>query len=153
MKRICRICGKTFETCKNELFCSPECRRENHRRKERERHAASYEQRKHEKPLLKMRCEECGKEFTTRNSTQRFCSAQCSGNYHRPKSTAKLQPKLSSKARSKSLDDWCKEAAECNLDYGNYRALIESGKTFDELKTRADSQGVSGHSHHRKVAW
>ena len=43
------------------------------------------------------------------------------------------KPELHSE--TKSLDDWIREAAECNLDYGNYRAQIELfGKTFEELK-------------------
>ena len=176
MIQTCRICGKTFETHKNELFCSPECRIENRRRLSRKKlveikcaycgkifetkttakkycsdkcREASYEQRRREKPPIKKRCEECGKEFEPRLSIQRYCSPQCAEIYNKPKSTAKSPPK----PKCKTLSDWCREAAECNLDYGNYRALIESGKSFDELKARADSQGVSGHSHHRKVAW
>ena len=46
----------------------------------------------------------------------------------------------------KSLSDWCREANECNLDYGTYRALIAQGKTFDELKSLADNRGYHAHA-------
>lgn len=176
MIQTCRICGKEFNPKPNELYCSEECRRENRRRLSRKKplrvmcaycgkifetkttakkycsdkcREASYEQRRYEKPPIKKRCEECGREFETRLSTQRYCSQQCAKICNKPKSTAKSQ----TRRHDKTLADWCKEAAECNLDYGTYRGLIEAGKTFDELKARADSRGISGHSHHRKVAW
>lgn len=172
MKRACKICGKTFETHKNELFCSAECRAENDRRKRRKKpvevkcvccgkifetktsakkycsdkcRETSYEQRRREKSPIKMHCEECGKEFEPRLSTQRYCSPQCAEIYNKPKSTAKSQ----TKTKGKTLSDWCREAAECNLDYGNYRALIKSGKTFEELKSRAEYRQVQCHSHLR----
>lgn len=34
----------------------------------------------------------------------------------------------------KPLDEWIREASECGLDYGTYRQLRESGKSYDELK-------------------
>lgn len=175
MKQTCKICGKEFNPKPNELFCSAECRRENRNRKQRERYKkplrimcarcgkifetkttakkycsdkcreASYEQRRYEKPLIKKRCEECGREFETRNATQRYCSQQCAEIYNKPKSPPKLHPKT----QGKTLSDWCREAADCNLDYGNYRALIESGKTFEELKARANSRQAQCHSHLR----
>lgn len=51
----------------------------------------------------------------------------------------------------KSLAEWCREAAECGLDYGNYRALINMGKTFEELKAQAESRGNYAHSHRHSV--
>lgn len=51
---------------------------------------------------------------------------------------------------TKTLDDWCREAAECNLDYGTYRALVElQGKTFDELKAQSPFRHTSAHAHGR----
>ena len=47
----------------------------------------------------------------------------------------------------KTLDDWAREADECNLDYGTYRALIAAGKTFEQLK--ACRRSPQTHSHCR----
>lgn len=52
---------------------------------------------------------------------------------------------------NKTLSEWCREAAECNLDYGNYRALIEHcGKTYKELKDTADTRCVKARYHSRR---
>ncbi|MBR3499709.1 MAG: hypothetical protein IKO05_12115 [Selenomonadaceae bacterium] len=40
-----------------------------------------------------------------------------------------------------------REARECNLDYGNYRALIAAGKTYEELKATADTRTAVKHAH------
>lgn len=50
------------------------------------------------------------------------------------------------KTPTKKLGDWLREAAECHLDYGTYRALISSGKTFDELKQTFGRQDLPAHS-------
>lgn len=47
----------------------------------------------------------------------------------------------------KSLDDWCREASLCNLDYGTYRALIQAGKSFDDLHKLADRRNPQIHAH------
>lgn len=47
----------------------------------------------------------------------------------------------------KTLSEWCREADDCNLDYGTYRALIASGKTFEQLK--AERRNPQPHSHCR----
>lgn len=52
------------------------------------------------------------------------------------------------KATGKTLDDWAREADECNLDYGTYRALIAAGKTFEQLK--AERRSPQTHSHCRR---
>lgn len=47
----------------------------------------------------------------------------------------------------KALSAWCKEADECNLDYGTYRTLVElHGKTFEELKAQAETRCLPTHS-------
>ena len=185
MIQTCRICGKEFKPKPNELFCSPECRRENRNRKQRERYKkpvevkcahcgkvfeakgkraycsdkcrdAAYTYRlnaERKKPEIAVKCKQCGKEFETRYPHALYCSDEC-------RKVAKLEEyrrldgyinahKVNSNAPRKTLDDWCREAAECNLDYGNYRALIESGKTFAELKANAESRNIACHSHCR----
>lgn len=47
----------------------------------------------------------------------------------------------------KTLDDWAREARQCNLDYGTYRALIATGRTFEQLK--AERRNPQTHSHCR----
>ena len=100
-----------------------------------------------------MICQICHKDFVPRYSFQKFCSDVCSKKAerlrHRKLRAQNAAKQVNEQSNPKSLDDWCREAAECNLDYGNYRALIESGKTFDELKARADSHQFQTHSHLR----
>lgn len=82
------------------------------------------------------KCIFCGREFRPSQNTplRKYCSIDC---YNRCK-------------EPKTLDDWIREAAECNLDYGTYRGLVEQGKTYAELKTRADNQHQPAHSHINK---
>jgi len=50
----------------------------------------------------------------------------------------------------KSLDEWISEARECNMDYGNYRTLVEHhGKSFEQLKAQAGGHSIPEHSHIR----
>ena len=51
---------------------------------------------------------------------------------------------------TKTLAEWLREAAECNLDYGTYRTLVEiQGKTLDELKAQHRHTSAHAHGHHR----
>lgn len=85
-----------------------------------------------------MKCLFCGAYFSTVTRKKDFCSLKCAQAY---------QEELEAKRLSKTLADWCREADECNLDYGNYRALIGAGKTFEELKANADKRGIRYYSH------
>lgn len=87
-----------------------------------------------------MICLHCGNEFTfsPRQPNKKFCSRKCKENFY-----AKLERE---KNERKSLEQWAREADECNLDYGTYRALIEQGHTFDELK--AQNRPPRLHAHH-----
>ncbi len=49
----------------------------------------------------------------------------------------------------KKLSEWAREAQACDLDYGTYRALIESGKTLEEIKT-AEHYPRASHAHKEK---
>lgn len=57
------------------------------------------------------------------------------------------QPRQLRERVGKTLEDWVREARECNLDYGNYRALIAAGKTFEELKATAGTRTAGEHAH------
>lgn len=87
-------------------------------------------------------CPFCGKKFEASHDGQIYCSSLCSGRQR--KKLFHLRNFMS--MPDKSLDDWAREAAECGMDYGTYRALIEHGKTFDELKADAD-RSKAAHSH------
>ena len=142
----CPMCGNVFNPKPNEKYCSYEC-------KYQARHMSF----KLSKDSVRI-CAHCGKEFEPKIGTQKCCSRECSKEVELLKSrersearrkacgkTAKKKPP----APPKSLAEWCKEARECNLDYGNYRALIASGKTFEELRAQADNRCIQIHAHGR----
>ena len=116
-------------------------------------------------------CPCCQKPFIKRAAQQKYCSEQCliKATRNRTRLSKRKQAEEQNKIRdllnprrrkdkqsdkteveNKSLDDWCREAAECNLDYGNYRALITQGKSFDELKAQAPFRQTPAHSH---ITW
>ena len=75
---------------------------------------------------------------------KKFCSRACIGQYH---SKGFVPPEFPPPpTASKSLERWALEARECNLDYGTYRRLIESGKTYGELRARAKDHGLQSHA-------
>ena len=120
--RKCAICGEEFAVkTYNQKYCSDKCRRLAEGKEDKTR-----------------KCLNCGKEFFSFSAQRKFCCKEC-GNEYRKKLK---QPKV----KTKTLDDWIREANECNLDYGNYRAMIESGKTYEELKATADNRLMIGHA-------
>lgn len=80
MIKICDICGKTFETTRKTYLCSPECKLEHRRAKNRE-YARTARAKKMKAPKEKTTktCVVCGKEFIPKSNNQRFCSQQCIG--------------------------------------------------------------------------
>lgn len=142
---VCPICGKVFAPKPNEKYCSCECRCLAIRlRKKAERQAKP-------KPGYSVKkCETCGKEFKPASGTQKCCSTECSkGKERENRKSPAVLVKKKTPTPGKPFAEWCREAAECNLDYGTYRALITSGKTFEELKALAGSRGVQIHAHGR----
>ena len=131
LPRTCKFCGKPFsKRNRKRKFCSDQCR------------DAFYRQKRKSQPLLKT-CPVCGKEFPDKGHWGKCCGRKCRELLRRQEA----QPKIEL-PRARGLDDWVREAAECNLDYGSYRALIERGKTFDELKAGAQNRtGVHAHRH------
>jgi len=109
-----------------------------------------------------MKCETCGEEFKPKNSGQKYCSRECG---HKAVSQsyelARIQKAaneataraLAKAIHKRTLADWEREAADCNMDYGTYRAQIEVfGKTYEELKATADRRQVPKHAHgHRGI--
>lgn len=124
----CLQCGEEiFLPHAGQKFCSKKC-------------CNAYHQK--EKRILDDRqCEFCGETFTPYWRSQTFC--------RRCKELLKTNPKRppSQKKSDKTLEEWVREARECNLDYGNYRALIAAGKTYEELKATADTRTAVKHAH------
>lgn len=155
MIKICARCGAEFNALKGTKYCSQACRREaalEHKR-------ASYERLK--KPTSSMDerfkpveliCQTCGAKFTG-VFNRKYCSEKCRRAAQREleslrrrnrRRNVKADP--ATKKPVKSLEDWIREARECNLDYSTYRTLVElCGMTFDELK--AERRRVQTHSH------
>ena len=114
-----------------------------------------------------MKCAYCKKEFVPKVAHQKFCNDICRNRYHHQKSYEMYREQILAKQNAyrckkkaereakeraqellkKQLSEWISEAAECNLDYGTYRRLVEQGKTFEELKAQADNHGQRVHNH------
>lgn len=150
---VCPICGKMFAPKPCEKYCSDECRHEAQYLRNK---FARLNRVKPAKPTAK--CAHCGQEFTPRDPRNIYCSKPCAEAAHNlqreqaraeRESLANEPVKPAPRKSDKSLAEWCKEARECNLDYGNYRALITSGKTFEELKAQAANCRVQIHAHGR----
>lgn len=80
-----------------------------------------------------MKCLNCHKIFYPRKylGYSKFCTKKCENDYNTRFPTG--DPNA-----PKTLDEWVQEAKDCGLDYGNYRAQISLGKTFEELKARVN---------------
>lgn len=72
MKRVCKECGKPFETNHSKkIFCSWECQRENAKVRARE-YARTYQK----KYKAAKKCKYCGKDFEAGRGKQ-YCSTEC----------------------------------------------------------------------------
>ena len=134
--RICLQCGQEFiPTNNNQKYCSEVC-------------CEAYWGRR--VVVHTMTCKTCGKKFTDVYKAK-YCSKKCR-NEAIKKEQAKHAMAKATGEKIKTLADWTREARECNLDYGTYRALIASGKTFEELKATADNRLMPMHTHASKGA-
>ena len=154
-KKKCLLCGCEFEaTDSRRKYCSKECRnkaRAEQRRKEsppptNEWTPRSYtvvRPKKEPSPPIMRKCEYCGKEFEVKgwHPAQKYCNRVCyeAGRHQEPLPTEPEPPK-------KSMSEIAREAAECNLDYGTYRAFLNMGKTYEELKAQADRRNPQVHN-------
>ena len=141
VKKTCERCGKPFEVFEDSRrrFCF-EC----YRIKQIE-HAAKLQAWLKVKPRV---CTKCGREFTGM-ANQKIC-AECLA-YQRRETRQRIQERYDHKkpkSTGKTLDDWAREADECNLDYGTYRALIAAGRTFEQLKAERRSPQTHSHCRH-----
>lgn len=134
--RTCAICGKEFKPIRSpQKCCSPECRKEHYRR-----YFNDYFHKHHsakEKLPLPV-CRNCGNEFKPDNSGKIFCCRECYVEYCSAKKAAAKKP--AAKNDGKTLGQWVREAKECGLDYGTYRAYLNMGKTYEELKAKHERE-------------
>lgn len=84
-------------------------------------------------------CLYCGEPLP--RGCSKYCTEKC-GILYRKSGGTSAPPK----PKRKTLERWALEARECNLDYGTYRRLIESGKTYAELRARAKDHGLQPHA-------
>ena len=113
------------------------------------------------------KCDSCQREFDTKFTWQHYCCEACRlkeqvrryQDYRSArKKTLTVKKSLAAEAMLKatgqpvkSLPDYCREAAECGLDYGTYRGLLAQGKTFDELKANANNNYTAAHARSYKA--
>ena len=160
-EKTCPVCGKIFSSpFRGQIFCSYTCRYKFNLENLRQKHIA--------KPIVKKICKWCGKEFTPVNNAQKYCSRLCLRQRFKPTyrickccgtkflATSDSQiycsdecklimreddtPVVKSPAEKSNLDKLVDEADACGLSYGNYKAQLAMGKTFEELKVLHDVQ-------------
>ena len=130
--KTCPTCGKTFETSRSDqIYCSKFCC-----------HKAHYVPKK----LLK-KCVVCGKEFRAGQPFAKYCSDECQklARQQLLESVTKQTFEVDgfnnfckSLPKNPLLDKHIKEADACGLSYGQYKAQLRLGKTFEELKAQHD---------------
>lgn len=135
--KVCAHCGQEFiPTNNNQKYCSIVCCE------------AHWHRSAVEKTLT---CKTCGKKFTDVYNAK-YCSKKCRDEAVKKLQVANAMAKATGE-KVKSFADWSREAHECNLDYGTYRAQIEVfGKTYEELKATADTRAMHLHAHTSKGA-
>jgi hypothetical protein len=94
--KVCKNCGKTFETRKkNQFYCCHECYLKHHNQ------CIKNCTEKNREPLEKKLCKFCGKEFMPiRPYNQKFCTEKCRLEWYERQSA--LKPK------HKNICHWCK---------------------------------------------
>lgn len=118
MKRVCKECGKPFETNHSKkVFCTWECQRAFAKVRARE-YARNY-QREYK---MKKKCKFCGQEFTGGRG-KLYCSTEC-------KSKALIRQNREKKGNyGAELQRIAAEARKAGMSYGQYVAAMEGGRT------------------------
>ncbi len=134
----CFLCGKEFTTTKGyQKFCSTACKKKSEYLHSK---ARKLDARKKSSECLttsppeERKCVICGKDFIAPSDSDKDC---CCTYCELVKDWRHLHPpeeRLKKPEKKKTLTDWQKEAHQCGMSYGIYRAQIERfGKTFEEL--------------------
>ena len=135
-KRNCVKCGAEF--IPNNIvqkYCGAECQKQAHDEATRRWNAA------HPRPTMKKPAQKCCSECTeaVEKSGRRKClkcGAELPGKglYC---ASCRQKIKLS---REDHFEKMTREAAECGLNYGEYKLALSQGKTYDELKAAAEEK-------------
>ena len=131
--KTCPTCGKTFEPSRSDqIYCSKAC--------------CNKAYNVPSKKLLK-KCVVCGKEFHAGQPFAKYCSDECRklARQQLLESVTKQTFEVDgfnnfckSLPKNPLLDKHIKEADACGLSYGQYKAQLRLGKTFEELKAQHD---------------
>ncbi len=129
MKFYCANCGTLIDKPPSYIartrFCSGSCKRDFNNR--------FYS--------FFRKCVQCGMYFLPRNLTQKYCSSVCATLAHQAK--LRLEKERAMKApkekteepKEDNVETWAREAADCGLSYGQYKAQrFTFGKSYEELK-------------------
>ena len=130
-EKTCLHCGVKFTGKPSQKYCSRSCKEKAHQKREQE---------KIKVVKVKKSCLNCGREYLTDDAGDSFCSTRCSLEYH-----GQVERKHSKNRSDRQLSEIVREARECNLDYGAYRAYLNMGKTFEELKELAPLRNPQVH--------
>ena len=117
----CRWCGKELT---GGTFCDETCKREY-----MEYLAAG-------RMSYTRKCRQCGVTFYTNNMERQFCTPRCEVAF-------KVCRARANETREQRLNRLAREARECGLDYGTYRAMLGLGKTYEELRAREIERSVN----------
>lgn len=110
-KKVCGICGKSFETDYNEKYCSPYCRSEANRI--RSRVSKVKEPRK---------CVICGAEFIPKFSSQEWCDRGCQKTLYKQRERIKSERPVGVKKSVSNVDAIERTARQNGMTYGKYKA-------------------------------
>lgn len=115
MKKICKVCGKEFETENSKkCYCTFACRQEGMRRYARE-YAKSYQN----------ICKNCGKYFRAGRGTS-YCSPECKEAALgrsvdvKPAASAPKKKSHAKSAKPQTLSQVAKLARDAGMTYGEY---------------------------------
>ena len=80
-------------------------------------------------------CLICGKKFIPRDKRQIYCYNPCT----RKPLNKKTYSYKAIQRKAEHLNELIRQADELKISYGKYRVLLNSGKTFEELKQNANN--------------
>lgn len=86
------------------------------------------------RPLARYTCHICGRKFWAGTKRAKYCSYECSREARKAYPVVPKVKDIPRESGEKSLERLVIEAAMCGLSYGQYRAALSMGKTFEEMR-------------------